>query len=269
LVAPYLVVAEVTEELATMTSPQAFSFFYGNRGRVGQAVDFNPDNNNNGLWIEGTHDGESAGIFMNGNTLVLWSPGDNQLVRIYDEDSLPGGSPLFVIDGGGSVSISGNLAVAGVKQFAIDHPMDGEGRLLVHASLEGPECAVFYRGQGRIESGRAYVQLPSYFEALTRPEGRTVMLTPCCEADEPVSMLAASEIVDGAFTVRAADDRNPQQKFYWEVKAVRADVERLEIEQPKDKGSAGTRRHRAEEPRQRPSQQLSGADLATVSSAGS
>ncbi len=220
-------------------TPQTFSFFYGNRGRLSQAVsNFNPDNNNNGLWIEGSHDGESAGIFMNGNTLVLWSPGDNQLLRIYDEDSLPSGSPVFVIDGLGNVSISGNLSVTGNKQFAINHPVDGENKLLVHATLEGPECAVFYRGQDRLENGRAHVHLPDYFEALTLPEHRTVMLTPCCEGDEPVSVLAASEIVDGGFTVRAADDRNPRQKFYWEVKAVRADVELLDAEQPKSEGIA-------------------------------
>lgn len=230
----------------TAPTPQTFSFHYGNRGKLGQAVDFNPDNDSNGLWIEGSHDGESAGIFMNGNTLVLWSPGDNQLLRIYDEDSLPAGNPLFVIDGGGSVSISGNLSVAGSKQFAINHPMDGDRKLLVHATLEGPECAVFYRGQGRLESGRAHVQLPDYFEALTLAEDRTVMLTPCCEGDEPVSVLATSGITGGGFTVRAADDRNPRQMFYWEVKAVRADVAPLDAEQPKVEGSAGIRRHRVD-----------------------
>jgi hypothetical protein len=230
-----------------MTAPlQTFSFSYGNTRRVGQAVDFNPDNDNNGLWVEGSHDGESAGIFLNGNTLVLWSPGDNQLLRIYDEDALPGGDPVFVIDGAGNVSISGNLSVAGNKQFAINHPVDGEGRLLVHASIEGPECAVFYRGRARLEDGRAHVRLPDYFEALTLPENRTVMLTPCCEEDEPVSVLAASTITDGGFTVRSADNRNPRQEFYWEVKAVRADVDSLQVQQPKVAGTAGIRRRTLE-----------------------
>ena len=215
----------------TTPTPQTFSFFYGNRGRIGQAVSFNPDNDNNGLWIEGSHDGESAGAFMNGNTLVLWSPGDNQILRIYDEDSLPGGPPVFTIDGGGNVSIRGNLSVSGQKQFAISHPLNGDGALLVHASLEGPECAVFYRGQGQLESGRAHVQLPDYFETLTLPERRTIMLTPCCDGDEPVSVLAASAIDRGRFTVRAADDRNPRQRFFWEVKAVRADVAQLNVVQ--------------------------------------
>ena len=72
---------------------------------------WNPDNGMPGLWIEGSHDTESAGIFLNGNTMVLWSPGDNDILRVYDEDAVypPYSStqpfPLFVIDGAGNVGI--------------------------------------------------------------------------------------------------------------------------------------------------------------------
>jgi hypothetical protein len=83
----------------------SFSIHYDNRGRLGQAVDFNPDNNNNGLWVEGSDapGGESAGIFLNGNTMCAWSPGDNDLLKIFDEDSLPGGTPVLRIAGNGSI----------------------------------------------------------------------------------------------------------------------------------------------------------------------
>lgn len=77
---------------------------YGNRGRFGASSSFNPDNDKSGLWVEGVgDDGESGGIFMNGNTLCLWSPGDNNLLRLYDEDDFS--TPKFVIDGNGSVGI--------------------------------------------------------------------------------------------------------------------------------------------------------------------
>ena len=46
-------------------------------------------------------------------------------------------------------------------------------------------------------------------------------------------MLAASEVKDGKFTVTMTNDNNPYQKLYWEVKAVRADVGILEVEQVK------------------------------------
>jgi hypothetical protein len=60
------------------------------------------------LWIEGTNDGESAGMFLNGNSISMWSPGDNDILKIYDEDefnlsALP--TPKFVISGGGYVGI--------------------------------------------------------------------------------------------------------------------------------------------------------------------
>jgi hypothetical protein len=82
-----------------------FSIHYDNRGRIGQSVNFNPDNNNTGLWIEGSDAAgiESGGIFMNGNTMVVWSPGDNDLLKVFDEDSLPGGTPVLRIAGNGAI----------------------------------------------------------------------------------------------------------------------------------------------------------------------
>jgi hypothetical protein len=82
-----------------------FSINYDNRGRLGQAVNFNPDADRNGLWIEGSDSpgGESGGVFMNGNTMVIWSPGDNDLLRILDEDSFPTGTPVLRIANGGQI----------------------------------------------------------------------------------------------------------------------------------------------------------------------
>jgi hypothetical protein len=83
----------------------SFSINYDNRGRLGQAVELNPDNDQNGLWIEGSEfpDGESGGIFMNGNVMCLWSPGDNDLLRILDEDAMPTGTPVFTIQNDGRI----------------------------------------------------------------------------------------------------------------------------------------------------------------------
>jgi hypothetical protein len=118
----------------------------------------------------------------------------------------------------------------GSKHFVINHPLDPENRSLDHVCIEGPEAAVYYRGSGRLAGGRAEVELPEYFEALTRVEDRTVLLTAVCDDDEPVAVLAVSPLRDGRFTVRVADGTNPRQRFHWEVKAVRADVERLVVE---------------------------------------
>ena len=59
------------------------------------------------------------------------------------------------------------------------------------------------------------------------------MLTPKFEEEIEISMLAASEVKDGKFIVKTIDNKNPSQKFYWEVKAIRADVDLLEVEQVK------------------------------------
>jgi len=77
---------------------------YGNTGLFGQTTTFNPDGANNGVWLEGSN-GEGGGFFANGNCAVIWSPGDNDILRVYDEDVLPAGAPDFVIDGAGDVGI--------------------------------------------------------------------------------------------------------------------------------------------------------------------
>ncbi|HUS64789.1 MAG TPA: hypothetical protein VMZ28_09625 [Kofleriaceae bacterium] len=117
-----------------------------------------------------------------------------------------------------------------VKTFVIDHPVD-RAKYLVHATLEGPESAVYYRGTAQLENGVAEVALPPYFEAEAREDERTVLVTPIFEGmDDPVSALAASRVRRGAFVVRAIDGRNRAQRFDWEVKAVRKDVPRLTVE---------------------------------------
>jgi hypothetical protein len=115
------------------------------------------------------------------------------------------------------------LLFANEKYFSIDHPTKPDHRL-IHACLEGPESSVYYRAQAQLEDGQATIRLPDYFEALTRLEGRTVLLTP--KGREPF-LLSHEDIVDGAFKVYGT---RADGAFSWEVKAVRADVGRLEVE---------------------------------------
>jgi hypothetical protein len=111
------------------------------------------------------------------------------------------------------------------KTFRIPHPAKPKHEL-VHACLEGPENAVYYRGQAQLKEGRATVRLPEYFEALTRQEGRTVQLT--ARGREPF-LLSYEDVVDGAFRVYGT---RADGEFSWEVKGVRADVDELEVEVP-------------------------------------
>jgi hypothetical protein len=124
-------------------------------------------------------------------------------------------------------------AVSGsIKQFVIDHPLDDD-RQLVHACIEGAETAVYYRGEAALDGDEAVVELPHYFEALARPAGRTVLVTPILDDDGRACPLAASRVVDGRFRVRSLGRAPAGQRFCWEVKAVRADVEPLDPEPPR------------------------------------
>lgn len=180
-------------------------------------------------------DGNWAGIMMRnaGTASVALNRESNGDFSIWQ---YPGGvatNRMLIKASDGSVNIPGTLNVSGSKNFRIRHPLK-ENMDLVHSALEGPEAAVFYRGEAKLDRGRAVVALPAYFEALTRPEDRTVMLTPLFERDDaPVSALAASLVKGGKFSVRAIDRANPSQRFYWEVKAVRSDLEPLKVEVPR------------------------------------
>lgn len=130
---------------------------------------------------------------------------------------------------GGDIYATGTITGKS-KNFAIEYP-GKPGSTLIHSSLEGPENAVYYRGEAQLVKGLAVIELPEYFEKLTRKEGRTVLISPTFESlDEPVSNLAKSIVKDGKFSVKATDSNNLSQKFSWEVKAVRADIPLLQVE---------------------------------------
>lgn len=121
------------------------------------------------------------------------------------------------------LTVYGNLNVSGSKNFKINHPTK-PGYKLVHACIEGPEAAVFYRGQAKLKNGQTEIVLPDYFEALTRKDSRTVQLT--AKGKRPFT-LSATEIVDGKFKVYGTKANG---EFFWEVKAVRQDIEPLKVE---------------------------------------
>lgn len=131
-------------------------------------------------------------------------------------------NPVLTMDRSGGVS-------ARIKNFRIPHPTDGR-RDLVHGCVEGPEHTVTYRGRARLAAGRARVALPAYFEALTRAEGRTVQVTPVLDEAGTAAALGASVVRDGAFTVAVLGEGPRAGEFCWQVTAVRADVDPLEVE---------------------------------------
>jgi hypothetical protein len=125
-------------------------------------------------------------------------------------------------------------AVSGVhKSFVIQHPLH-QDRYLMHATLEGPEGAVYYRGTARLRDGKAKIQLPDYFESLTHVEGRTILLTNVDGFDQlAVLQQDGAKIKNGSFIV-VSSHKESAQEFDWEVKAIRKDIAKLEVEPLKD-----------------------------------
>lgn len=130
----------------------------------------------------------------------------------------------------GNVFASGDVYASavyvGAKFFKINHPLYPD-KNLVHASIEGPTLDVFYRGVSELVNGEIEIELPEYFEALTKKEQRTVLLTPeANNSDTQVAQLAYSAVDSGKFKVFEVNgSQNPSQKFSWTVMATRSDTD--------------------------------------------
>lgn len=81
------------------------------------------------------------------------------------------------ITSSGDVSINGTLT-ARVKSFDIVHPTQ-EGKRLIYGALEGPEHAVYVRGESQTNS----VTLPEEWIGLVDENTITVQLTPIGKPD--------------------------------------------------------------------------------------
>lgn len=113
----------------------------------------------------------------------------------------------------GNINVTGNQTVLGSKSFRMDHPTK-PGHWIQHGSTESPVSGTEYWGTGSFDAvGKSIVELPAYFEALNKPENRTVQLT---AVGRPY-MVGADPIVNGKFTAYGKAGRD----FTWTVKAER------------------------------------------------
>jgi hypothetical protein len=170
------------------------------------------------LWLKQNGTSNAANFKAKAGHALLLESNSNDYATLYVEQN---GS-------GKAAYLKGTMAASGSKNFQIPHPTKQDFDL-VHASVEGPEVAVFYRGETQLTNGHVIIKLPDYFEALTRKERRTVQLTP--KGNEPY-LLSYTDIVEGVFHVYGTK----QDGFFsWEVKAIRADIPALKVEVPTDK----------------------------------
>jgi hypothetical protein len=93
--------------------------------------------------------------------------GGNGVVGVAGTGGLGSGFGVFAF---------GDLGASGIKSFVQPHPHDAS-KEIHFVSLEGNEAGTYFRGTGRIESGRARIAVPEDFRLVTSPEGLTVQLT--------------------------------------------------------------------------------------------
>lgn len=115
------------------------------------------------------------------------------------------------------VFANGKLGASGFKTFRIDHPLDPANSYLQHYSSEGPEPINEYSGNAILGAdGSAWVQLPSYFEAINIDFRYSLT---AIGAPAP-GLYIAQEVVDNLFRIAGGQ---PGMKVSWEVKARRND----------------------------------------------
>jgi len=131
------------------------------------------------------------------------------------------------------ILLTDGLDVDGPKNFRISHPSK-PGYWLRHGSTESPVSGIEYWGDEILDAdGEFVVELPDYFEALAKPEGRVPFAVGRgFSADW-------SDISDGKFTVAG----EPGGRFSWSVKAERINADFLLEEEippePTDDGRIG------------------------------
>ncbi len=112
----------------------------------------------------------------------------------------------------------GDSGATGAKNFAIDHPLDPENKILKHASIESNEILNLYRGKESFNSeGKVIVTLPDYFEAVNN-NNANYQLTPIGAAMP--NLYIEKEVSNGTFVIAGGI---PGKKVSWQLTVERDD----------------------------------------------
>jgi hypothetical protein len=118
----------------------------------------------------------------------------------------------------GNVQITGNLNVAGTKNFRIDDPLDPANKYLVHAAIESDQPLDVYSGNVTTDaSGLAIVQLPAWFDQINTDFRYQLTIIGTRGWNARVSQ----EIHDNQFTI---ETDQPNVQVSWQVTARRNDA---------------------------------------------
>jgi hypothetical protein len=187
----------------------------------------------NGAGVEGTSNSTSGFGVLGKNTAFSGST-----IGVMGTVNSPAGTGVIARNFGGTglrvegnAVITGNLA-KGSGSFKIDHPLDPENKYLSHSFVESPDMMNIYNGNVVLgEDGSAWVDMPSYFEALNR-EFR-YQLTAI--GGPGPNLFVAEELSGNRFRIAGGD---PGRKVSWQVTGVRRDAfaEKHRIPTEEEKG---------------------------------
>lgn len=110
---------------------------------------------------------------------------------------------------------------AQVKNFREDHPTDSSKEIW-YAAIEGPEAAIYQRGQAQLNQGSCFIPFDDHFKLMFVQSSATVQLTP---RHWDTFGLAVTEITEDGFFVKELKGGVGNFSFDWEVKAVRKGYE--------------------------------------------
>lgn len=128
----------------------------------------------------------------------------------------PAGGGGWAVYADGDLRVSGTLSKA-AGSFTIDHPLDPANKILQHSFVESPDMMNVYNGNVQLDdSGRAFVHLPDYFEALNRDF--RYQLT-AIGLPSP-NLHVAVEVSNGRFVIAGG---SPGSKVSWQVTGIRQD----------------------------------------------
>jgi len=167
-----------------------------------------------------------------GSISIASASGSGQKIGVYG--GAGGGSgPTWAGYFNGNVNVAGTLSKGG-GGFLIDHVLDPENKVLRHNFVESPEHLCAYRGKAWLgDHGRATVELPDYFPALTDEQNATVHLTPVGEEPSAVSYRWNDEY--SALTVFGA----PHAEVAYLVLAARDDPVIHQLDRPVEEDKGG------------------------------
>ena len=184
-------------------------------GSAGKLLQLN-DGNTSGTYMGIAGDRAQVGYASNGVTL---QGGFSKGINFAVNNATFGSGIVATFDTAGTFNVVGAITAA-TKEFVIPHPTK-KNMQLHHGSLEGPEHAVYVRGQ----HNASVITLPDYWEGLVDEDTITVQLTPIGEHQE----LFVKQIKNGKVRV-ASKKRNQMLKYFYFIQGERKDVEKLEVE---------------------------------------